>query len=448
MTVSGLDPDFTAWDDEFSPAGGCSHPIRLRGNTSAVDLATGEKLPVFDTANEAFGVVHVPCGSRLAEFCPHCSQVYKRDAWQIITAGLSGGKGVPGSIAEHPCVFATFTAPSFGPVHSRREKNGQVRLCRPRRDRDRKACPHGRVLSCGLRHSPDDPRIGQPMCPDCYQYEHAVTWNAGAPDLWRRFVTYLPRHLARVAGIPVKACRELVKPRFFKVAEYQSRGLVHYHAVIRLDANVPGDPDAFEPPAPGWTAELLTRAVKAAAACSSVRFPIGKTGDSMALTFGQESGYADVRVIRSDTQHAVSYKAVANYIAKYVTKSVGIPGVPNFRIRHTAEIDSLRCSAHHKRLIKVALKLGYGLGAHQFGFHGHVISKSRRYSVTFGYCRKERTEHRKAQRWPDGELDPWGRPIDERVVLVLKDYKYAGVGYAASDEHFLALLSADSARKD
>ena len=43
-----------------------------------------------------------------------------RDTYQLIRAGLAGGKGVPDSVAVHPCVFATFTAPSFGPVHTRR----------------------------------------------------------------------------------------------------------------------------------------------------------------------------------------------------------------------------------------------------------------------------------------------------------------------------------------
>ncbi|MGO9298283.1 MAG: replication initiator, partial [Streptosporangiaceae bacterium] len=41
-----------------------------------------------------------------------CSAVYKRDARQLVRAGLTGGKGIPETVASHPCVFATFTAPS------------------------------------------------------------------------------------------------------------------------------------------------------------------------------------------------------------------------------------------------------------------------------------------------------------------------------------------------
>ena len=66
-----------------------------------------------------------------------------------------------------------------------------------------------------------------------------MLFNAWAGDLWRRFTTYLPRHLARRLGITQKRLRALVRIRYVKVAEYQARGVVHFHAVIRLDA--PGD---------------------------------------------------------------------------------------------------------------------------------------------------------------------------------------------------------------
>jgi hypothetical protein len=450
------------WEREFSSADGCSHPIRLTGKVTAIDRATGERAEVFRTwttievpaaagYTETVKVddpLYVDCGNRREEVCPHCSRVYKRDARQLVLAGLVGGKGVPYTVAEHPCVFATFTAPSFGPVHARRERNGKVLPCRPRRDANKRVCPHGRDISCSARHSPDDPRLGRPMCLDCYDYESAVVFNAGAPKLWQRFLTYLPRHLARAAGIRVKDCRELVRHRCVKVYEYQLRGVVHFHAVIRLDANVE-DETAYVHPGPMWTAELLASAVKGAARQASRLYPVGNTGRSLLLRFGAESGFADVRIIRSGTATAISREAVANYIAKYVTKAVGIPGMPNFRIRHRADIASLRCSAHHKRIIETAYRLGFTRYAHQFGYGGHPITKSRRYSVLFGYIRRERADYLKAQRWPDGELDPWGRPLDERVVLVVKDFTYAGTGHTPRTPGAeLALASADLARGD
>ena len=152
-------------------------------------------------------MLHVACGNRREAVCPACSAVYKRDARQLVRAGLAGGKGIPETITAHPCVFATLTAPSFGPVHSRRMRGKTVLPCRPRRDAHARRCPHGRDISCPTRHVEDDPRLGQPMCGDCYDYQAAVLFNAYAGDLWRRFTTYLPRHLARLAGVTGKELR-------------------------------------------------------------------------------------------------------------------------------------------------------------------------------------------------------------------------------------------------
>ena len=64
--------------------------------------------------------------------CGACSEVYRGDAWQLVVSGLRCGKGVPESVVGHPLVFATFTAPSFGPVHTVRELGGKRAACRPR----------------------------------------------------------------------------------------------------------------------------------------------------------------------------------------------------------------------------------------------------------------------------------------------------------------------------
>jgi len=65
--------------------------------------------------------------------------------------------------------------------------------------------------------------------------------------------------------------------------------------------------------------------------------------------------------------------------------------------------------------------------AHMLGYGGHFLTKSRRYSVTFGQLRAARAEHRRALRPPDADRDAWGRPLDETVVLVLPTiWTYAG----------------------
>jgi hypothetical protein len=225
-------------------------------------------------------------------------------------------------ISTHPCVFATFTAPSFGPVHARRMRGQTVLPCRPRRDAKVRVCPHGRDVSCPRRHNPGDPILGRALCPDCYDYASAVLFNAYAGKLWKRFTTYLPRYLARRVGMTQKALRATVRVRYVKVAEYQARGVVHYHAVIRLDAAG----DAYQPPPTRFTADLLHDAIDQAAA--AVTFPIDPADHpgcpALRLRFGAQ---VDIKPIRPGedlpaTGRELSAQAVGNYIAKYATKTL------------------------------------------------------------------------------------------------------------------------------
>src|SRR6266568_5229416 len=86
------------------------------------------------------------------------------------------------------------------------------------------------------------------------------------------------------------------------------------------------------------------------------------------------------------------------------------------------------CSAHYRRMITTAWQLGrrdatgkhrFRAWAHMLGYGGHSLTKSRRYSVTFGQLRAARADHRRATRPPAPGRDAWGRPLDETVVLVL-----------------------------
>ena len=136
-------------------AGGCLQPVLLRGRVDHIDGATGELIHRYTTAHEPGGVLPIACKTRRASRCPPCAEVYRADTYQLIRAGLTGGKGIPATVASHPCVFTTLTAPSFGPVHARRDKDGRTLRCQPRRRV--KACPHGRRMSCAEKHCPDEP---------------------------------------------------------------------------------------------------------------------------------------------------------------------------------------------------------------------------------------------------------------------------------------------------
>jgi hypothetical protein len=175
--------DFGAFEAQLRSSGFCVRPVRLSGRIETCD-GHGRRR-VWSTDDEPDGVLRKACGNRREAVCPSCAERYRQDAYQLIAAGLRGGKGVPDSAVEHPAVFATLTAPSFGLVHSRAlGSDGQPRRCRPRRDAP--VCPHGRLLSCAAVHAESDPCLGEPLCPDCFDYGAAVVWNNTLGELWRR----------------------------------------------------------------------------------------------------------------------------------------------------------------------------------------------------------------------------------------------------------------------
>jgi uncharacterized Zn-finger protein len=131
ITARLRDPDYPAWRAQVEATRGCAAPIHLRGSSRVLDRDGA-------TLIERSGTVLAPCGNRRESVCPACSDRYCADAFHLLRAGLAGddAKGVPATVAQHPRVFVTLTAPSFGPVHTRTvTARGHVRLC-----------------SCGVRH--------------------------------------------------------------------------------------------------------------------------------------------------------------------------------------------------------------------------------------------------------------------------------------------------------
>lgn len=308
-------PDFQRWRQMVTATGGCTQPVRLQGRRLTIGTSTGEVLDEYSTDDEPTGYLLIACGNRRASRCPACSDVYRKDAYHLIFAGLAGGKGIPDTISSHPRVFVTLTAPSFGPVHTRREHGGQTRPCRPRRKGD--TCQHGRPVFCALRHDADDRRLGTPLCPDCYDYQGAVLWNAHAGQLWKRFRIYAERAVAAQAGLSRAALRRQARLGYAKIAEYQARGLVHFHAVIRIDG--PGGP-ADRPPA--WAdTQQLERAIRTAARTATVKTADPhRPGRRLNLRWGGQLDVRPVHLSGSDNNDVLEDAKVAGYIAKYATK--------------------------------------------------------------------------------------------------------------------------------
>lgn len=436
-------PGFRAWQKKVEAIGGCEHPVYLTGRTLVRDRGSGVVLGVFDSASQPFGRLMVACGNRRASRCGPCSRRYQGDTFHLIRAGLIGGKGIPQAVARHPRVFLTLTAPSFGPVHTRVEQEGRVRACRPRRGGG--VCEHGNPVSCPLRHGIDDPALGAPLCAGCFDYAGAVLWNAHAGKLWHRFTDDLRRvSLPGISGLTKKEFAAAVRVSFSKVAEYQRRGLVHFHAVVRLDGwEGPG-----QEPAAWATVELLEEGIRASVRRTRFGGPDGRLGE-LVFVWGEQ---VDVRPIRAAVgDRVLSDDQVAGYVAKYATKAAECVGTLDRPVTCRdckgsglmgacprcggsglrVPLEELPIGEHARSLVAAAWELG-GLReyqhlrlrawAHQCGFGGHFSTRSRLYSVTMGELRAARADFRAAQ-----ARGHTGLPAD---AVVERDWGFFGSGFS------------------
>ncbi|MFI0484664.1 replication initiator [Actinomadura sp. 9N215] len=448
------------WLDHVWPAAGCTHPIRLFGDLDTVDTRTGEITRTLPTTAMPDGVIYKACGNRRATVCPSCADTYRRDAFHLIRSGLAGGKTVPTTVTRHPAVFATLTAPSFGPVHARHVRRhtctDKTRCsCRPdpcHARRERTHCPHGQLVACFARHGPRDDRLGQPLCPDCYDHDHHVIWNNHAGELWRRTKQAITRRLnqlARQRGLaPVRVSHG-------KVAEFQARGAVHFHALLRLDGIDPDDPTLIVPPPSGITAADLDDAIRYAAAhIAYTTDPHPAWPGGWPITWGEQ---VDVRIISLHGE-SVSDAMVAGYLAKYATKGTEITGHTSRRLHtHNIALYANPGGTHTERLVHAAWTLGDHPGfeslrrwAHMLGFGGHFLTKARHYSLTFAALRAARLHYRRTQpQGPDYSDERIQRQddLDAETTIVLARLSYVGTGWKTTGDALLANTAADQARR-
>jgi len=438
--------DFDRWQDQIRRTGGCSDPIRLAGSTKTIDPTTKTVLYAYTTENEPGGMLRIACGNRRASRCPACAWTYAGDTYHLIRAGLVGdpAKGTPHTIRDHPRVFATLTAPSFGPVHNIRKRDKQLKQ------------GNSGQCRCGIHHGEDAPELGTPLDPTTYDYAGAVLWNNHASDLWRYFTIYLRREIARRAGLTQKEAREQSRVAFGKVAEYQKRGAVHFHAVIRFDG-----PDGPDSPPPAWaTLDLLDASIRAAAARVAVDVPPAsyqpdpdqpaRTEPARTLRWGTQ---LDVQPIGAFGEgEEITEAAVASYVAKYATKAAETTGTVDRRIGNKEALVLLDVPDHPARLIAACLDL-HALypdrklrdWAHMLGFRGHFSTKSRRYSTTLGALRQVRADYRAAQhREALGLPDPDDNP--ETTTLTLAHWTYAGHGHTPGESWLAANIHRDTQR--
>jgi hypothetical protein len=443
-TRRACSPGYESWWQRCASVGFCANPIQA----SAYDPDQGRRVPVL-----------IRCGNRRAAICPSCSDLYAADTWQLVHAGTQGGHhGMPEATADLPQVFATLTAPSFGAVHTSGHRPGQAdRVCHPASSR-KSHCPHGKPLCCNSVHHDDDRHVGQPLCPECYDYTGHVLFNWHAPELWRRFTIALRRavkaHLRRIGADP-----DALRVSFVKVAEYQRRAVVHYHALIRLDPIS----DATEP-----TLSAIELATLVGQAAHQVR--LSATADNAADTGGTAAPAAEPLTLRfgaqidtqpltttGDTTDFGLARRVSAYLAKYTTKSVAEFGIAARRISPAA-IGELNIPAHTRRILSTLAELATlpenvaMLGwLHTLGYRGHITTKSRRYSITmtalraarhrWRVSRVEQSKHNDCQHNWHGRQD-WSNRESE-----LSDWRIDGAGHRNDGERLLVHTAALRSRE-
>ncbi|MFE0175137.1 replication initiator [Streptomyces sp. NPDC059002] len=449
--------DFDRVQQQVHDLRGCTSPVNLHGWTVTTDRATKEVVRSYRSEDEPTGRLLTTCGNRRSSRCPACSRVYAADTYHLIKAGLSGGKNVAEAVRDHPRAFVTLTAPSFGPVHNRKTDHaGKPRPC-----------------ACGTHHTEDAPELGTPLRPATYDYSGAVLWNAHAGQLWARFTTYLRRALAAHLGMTQKALNAALRVSFAKVAEYQMRGLVHFHAVIRFDG-----PDGHTTPPPPWaTFDALNAAVGQAVKRARLIVESDAVGERV-ITWGRKFKVDPITALGDGE---LTDAKVAGYVAKYATKNAEgagtvdrtllcrpcagrghVPGPDGFRdlcadcegTGQAEPIKALPVQQHARQMIRTAWALGHlpefahlklWKWAHMLGFRGHFSSKSRAYSTTLGALRDVRRAWRHAQ--ADAARASAGLPTtDENTTLVTaSSWTYLSSGYRPGEELLAAQVRHDLA---
>lgn len=248
----------------------------------------------------------------------------------------------------------------------------------------------------------------------------------------------------------------MVRVQFAKVAEYQCRGLVHFHALIRLDGP-PTDLDGYSPPAAEVSSSTLADLVVAAAAAVRFDAPAVDVKDvSRGLRFGTQIDARPVTGTADPDAHGSELhpETVAAYIAKYATKAAA--DLPTSQTGANAHVRQLRAVLRRLASRATLASLGgadepykgWGRWIGMLGFRGHLATKSRRYSVTLGRLRRARRDWTRrrnlAQRPGWADLDDQA-DLDD-TTLVVGAWRFAGMGWLTAGDASLAAASAARAR--
>jgi hypothetical protein len=312
--------------------------------------------------------VWVRCGSRVASSCASCAELYRGDWAAIARSGVFEARA-----EDFRFYLLTLTAPSFGRVH-RVPRSAAIK---------HKRC------ACGVTHHPSDVDLrGVPLDADGYDYMGQVAWNRDAGTLWDR-------------------TRRRLRDRwdsaeFFVVREWQDRGVLHLHVLVRV-----ARPEFS-------TREDLAAAARTAVAVSSV--------DGTIVGWGNQVDVKQLRV-GGDGARTIWYLSKAlNYVMKDAAREAlsAQRGRAVSRVwRHLIQLEraarSTRCS-----LGCVPGDCG-GRSHTRYGARSHVVSATRRTNHRTGWSFSGLTRtlqrlHRQA--WVESMRAPAAAPSSASAIQV------------------------------
>lgn len=310
--------------------------------------------------------VWVRCGSRIKSKCGSCAELYRGDWARIARSGVFDGPA-----EDFRFYLLTLTAPSFGGVHRVPRDGATGARCR-----------------CGVTHTASDARLrGVPLDAGSYDYAGQVAWNRDAGVLWDR-----TRRRMRDRWDSLE---------YFIVREWQDRGVLHVHAIVRIAR--------FEAPPP---AQLLD-AARTATAVSRV--------DGSIVEWGTQAK-CDAFRADGDGAKTIWYLSKAlNYVLKDVASDSG--EVPVEVWRHQVALGD---AARRMRCRTDCEPQNCSSLAHQrYGSRSQVVSASRRTRNRTGWSFSglTRTVQRRLRRewWESRVRDEAGGARPASVPAPLED---------------------------
>ena len=109
--------------------------------------------------------------------------------------------------------------------------------------------------------------------------------NFSLGKLWHRTSTFIVHQLAGQLGLSEGEFRQQCRISSRKVAEFQARGLAHFHVIVRLD----GPGGAATAPPEGLTVEVLSEAVRRAGPAPLSLYPTVELPGEPARSVGATS---------------------------------------------------------------------------------------------------------------------------------------------------------------